>query len=77
MKSWYICKEDGPYLRIDIGGCVSHDKKRKLKIDEEYDYNGFTYTCRQKADGAVQLCATGCIVNKKHYKIGEEWQVSF
>uniref|UniRef100_A0A0K0EH58 Ig-like domain-containing protein n=1 Tax=Strongyloides stercoralis TaxID=6248 RepID=A0A0K0EH58_STRER len=73
MKSWYICKEDGPYLRIDIGGCISHDKKRKLKIDEEYDYNGFTYTCRQKAGGSVQLCASGCIVNKKHYKIGEEW----
>uniref|UniRef100_A0A0K0EWX5 Ig-like domain-containing protein n=1 Tax=Strongyloides venezuelensis TaxID=75913 RepID=A0A0K0EWX5_STRVS len=73
MKTWYVCKKDGPYLRMDVGGCLAHDKKTKLKIDEDYDYNGFVYTCRQKAGGSVQMCASGCIASKNYYKIGGEW----
>uniref|UniRef100_A0A0N4ZCQ4 Ricin B-type lectin domain-containing protein n=1 Tax=Parastrongyloides trichosuri TaxID=131310 RepID=A0A0N4ZCQ4_PARTI len=72
-KYWYICRQDGPYLRMDIGGCVAHDKKTKLKIDENFDWNNYTYTCRQKAGGIVQMCATGCIVNNDHYKFGQQW----
>ncbi|EFO14434.2 hypothetical protein LOAG_14084, partial [Loa loa] len=38
---WFECKEDGPYLRVEIGGCITHDKKRRIAINEVYDFGEY------------------------------------
>uniref|UniRef100_A0A8R1Y5K5 Abnormal cell migration protein 18-like fibronectin type I domain-containing protein n=2 Tax=Onchocerca TaxID=6281 RepID=A0A8R1Y5K5_ONCVO len=72
---WFECKPDGPYLRVEIGGCVTHNKSRRIKIDEMYDYGEYTYQCQKKYNGTVQMCSVGCVHNGSHYKIGDEWTV--
>uniref|UniRef100_A0AC35TYT2 Ricin B-type lectin domain-containing protein n=1 Tax=Rhabditophanes sp. KR3021 TaxID=114890 RepID=A0AC35TYT2_9BILA len=72
-RYWFACKTDGPYLRIDVGGCVAHDHKTHLAIGEEYDHQGFTYQCMKKASGVLQMCTVGCFINGNRKKIGEQW----
>uniref|UniRef100_A0A915Q764 Abnormal cell migration protein 18-like fibronectin type I domain-containing protein n=1 Tax=Setaria digitata TaxID=48799 RepID=A0A915Q764_9BILA len=38
---WFECKADGPYLRVEIGGCVTHDKLRRIKLDEIYEFGEY------------------------------------
>ncbi|VDN32013.1 unnamed protein product, partial [Gongylonema pulchrum] len=40
---WFECKADGPYLRVEIRGCVTHDKTRRIALDEVYDFGEYTY----------------------------------
>ncbi|VDM16919.1 unnamed protein product [Wuchereria bancrofti] len=39
---WFECKADGPYLRVEIGGCVTHDKSRRIALNEMYDFGEYT-----------------------------------
>ncbi|VDK41988.1 unnamed protein product [Anisakis simplex] len=73
---WFVCKQDGPYLRVDIGGCISHDKKTRIHLDENYDFGEYTYQCQKKYNGTVQMCSVGCIHDGVHYKVGQQWPVS-
>lgn len=70
---WFVCKQDGPYLRLDVGGCFSHDKTRRIPLDESYDYGEYTYQCQKKYNGTVQMCSVGCVHKGVHYKVGEQW----
>lgn len=70
---WFICNQDGPYLRVDIGGCVTHDKKSRIRLDESYDFGEYTYRCQKKYNGTVQMCSVGCIHDGGHYKVGQQW----
>ncbi|KAK6105048.1 hypothetical protein QQG55_18730 [Brugia pahangi] len=70
---WFECKADGPYLRVEIGGCVTHDKSRRIALNEMYDFGEYTYQCLKKYNGSVQMCSVGCIHKGMHYKIGDQW----
>lgn len=70
---WFECKADGPYLRVEIGGCVTHDKLRRIALNEAYDFGEYTYQCLKKYNGTVQMCSVGCIHKGVHYKIGDQW----
>uniref|UniRef100_A0A0M3HXS0 Sushi domain-containing protein n=1 Tax=Ascaris lumbricoides TaxID=6252 RepID=A0A0M3HXS0_ASCLU len=72
---WFVCKADGAYLRTDIGGCVSHDKKSRIRLDDNYDFGEYTYQCQKKYNGTVQMCSVGCIHKGVHYKVGQQWPV--
>ncbi|VDN03331.1 unnamed protein product [Thelazia callipaeda] len=74
---WFECKADGPYLRVEIRGCLTHDKSRKLELNEVYDFGEYTYQCQKKYNGTVQMCSVGCVHKGAHYKIGDQWPVSF
>ncbi len=39
---WFVCKQDGSYLKTEIGGCISHDKTRHLEVGDKYDYQDYT-----------------------------------
>uniref|UniRef100_A0A914EQ49 Abnormal cell migration protein 18-like fibronectin type I domain-containing protein n=1 Tax=Acrobeloides nanus TaxID=290746 RepID=A0A914EQ49_9BILA len=70
---WFECKQDGPYVRIQVGGCIAHDKSKRLAIGERYDFGEYTYECQRKFNGSVQMCSVGCVHNGAHYKVGEQW----
>ncbi|WKX95963.1 hypothetical protein Q1695_012429 [Nippostrongylus brasiliensis] len=70
---YYQCERDGPYLKQRPKGCMSHDKRRQVPIGGTDDFGDYTYECRQKYDGTIQMCSVGCIHKGKHYKIGEQW----
>ncbi|VDL73994.1 unnamed protein product [Nippostrongylus brasiliensis] len=72
---YYQCERDGPYLKQRPKGCMSHDKRRQVPIGGTDDFGDYTYECRQKYDGTIQMCSVGCIHKGKHYKIGEQWPV--
>ncbi|KHN83348.1 Uncharacterized protein F42A8.1 [Toxocara canis] len=70
---WFVCNADGPYLRMDIGGCVSHNKQFRIRLDDYYDFGEYTYQCQKKYNGTVQMCSVGCIHKGVHYKVGQQW----
>uniref|UniRef100_A0A8L8Q1H6 VWFD domain-containing protein n=1 Tax=Heligmosomoides polygyrus TaxID=6339 RepID=A0A8L8Q1H6_HELPZ len=70
---YYECQRDGPYLRSQPKGCISHDKQRRIALGQRDDYGDYTYECRQKYNGTIQMCSVGCIHKGQHYKIGEQW----
>ncbi|KAL3995646.1 hypothetical protein ACH3XW_26710 [Acanthocheilonema viteae] len=70
---WFECKADGPYLRVEIRGCVIHDKSRRIELNEKYDLGEYTYQCLKKYNGSVQMCSVGCVHKGVRYKIGDQW----
>jgi len=70
---WFTCKQDGAYLKTEIGGCISHDKSKRIEIGQTYDYQDYTYECQRKYNGTVQMCSVGCMHNGQHHKVGEQW----
>lgn len=38
---WFECKADGPYLKVEIRGCVSHDKTKRIPLNEAYEFGGY------------------------------------
>lgn len=40
---WFECQQDGPSLvKVQVGGCVAHDKSRHLAVGERYDFGEYT-----------------------------------
>uniref|UniRef100_A0A7E4ZUS5 Abnormal cell migration protein 18-like fibronectin type I domain-containing protein n=1 Tax=Panagrellus redivivus TaxID=6233 RepID=A0A7E4ZUS5_PANRE len=70
---WFECRADGPYLRIEVGGCLTHDKTRHIKLGERYDFGDYTYECMKKYNGSIQMCSVGCIHNNEHFAVGQQW----
>jgi hypothetical protein len=70
---WFECKQDGPYLKIEVGGCITHDKTRHIKLGERYDFGEYSYECMRKNNGSIQMCSVGCIHKGQHYKVGQQW----
>ncbi|TKR59780.1 hypothetical protein L596_029405 [Steinernema carpocapsae] len=70
---WFVCRQDGPYVKIDIGGCLTHDKSRRLNLGDSYDLGDYTYKCMKKYNGTIQMCSVGCIHQGVHYSVGQQW----
>jgi len=70
---WFECKNDDPYLRMDIGGCMTHDGTKRLAIGESYVDGDYWYECQKKFNGSVQMCSIGCQHKGAKYKIGDTW----
>ncbi|KAK5985466.1 hypothetical protein GCK32_003879 [Trichostrongylus colubriformis] len=70
---YYECEKDGPYLKSRPKGCISHDKLRRVAIGQQDDFGDYTYECRLKYNGTIQMCSVGCIHQGKHYKVGDQW----
>jgi hypothetical protein len=70
---FFECRQDGPYVKVEVAGCVSHDKSRRIPLGEQYDFSGYTYECMRKYNGTIQMCSVGCVHDGRHYKVGESW----
>ncbi|MFH4973810.1 hypothetical protein AB6A40_000519 [Gnathostoma spinigerum] len=70
---WYSCDQDGPFLKANVGGCMTHDNTKRIKLGEEYEHNGYVYRCEKQYNGTIQMCSVGCSHNGVRYKVGEQW----
>ncbi|KAH7723293.1 Protein F42A8.1 [Aphelenchoides avenae] len=70
---YFECRQDGPYVKVEVAGCVSHDKSRRIPLGQQYDFGNYTYECQRKYNGSIQLCSVGCIHNGEHIKVGEQF----
>ncbi|CAJ0581514.1 unnamed protein product, partial [Mesorhabditis spiculigera] len=70
---YWQCKPDGPYLKAEVVGCLSHDKTRKLALGESYDYGDYRYECQRKFNGSVSMCSIGCVERGQFFKVGEQF----
>jgi len=73
-KMYYFeCRADGPYLRAEIAGCMTHDKTVRIPIGGSTENGDYWYECLKKFNGSVQMCSAGCMHNGQKYKIGDSW----
>jgi len=70
---YFECRADGPYLRAEIAGCVTHDKTSRIPIGGSSENGDYWYECLKKYNGSVQMCSAGCMHNGQKYKIGDSW----
>lgn len=42
---WFECQKDEPYLKMVIGGCMTHDHTKRLKIGESYVDGDYVSVC--------------------------------
>jgi len=72
-KSWYQCTADGNGLRLQIKGCVADG--RRLDVDERFAdaAQGVWFQCKQEPNGAMAVCAIGCVIGGQPYLIGQSY----
>ncbi|CAJ0963375.1 unnamed protein product, partial [Mesorhabditis belari] len=70
---YWECKPDGPYLKAEVIGCMTHDHSRRIALGESYDEGDYRYECQRKFNGSVSMCSIGCVHRGQHFKVGEQF----
>jgi len=73
VKFWYTCEQTSTanVLSIKPSGCVSEG--RRLNLNERVQTTEKVWECKQKEDGAIALCAVGCVSNGHAYMVGDKF----